>query len=170
MEIGVPFTLDTVDFKIGFGFTTDCWYKHMWNFVDAHPIEIRAKRINTMIMALTVVIVADIATLDGRHITQRALIMKCGDRLRDHYDWPRSPPGSFFDDYAQLWHEALKNTLILQQGGPNNRTIYYCNWFGPWTDTKVLDRQECFFSPAEDRIYQHVDSEWRAWGSYSGRG
>ena len=40
LEIGVPFTLGTVDFRIGSDYTTDCWYKHMWNFVDAHPIEI----------------------------------------------------------------------------------------------------------------------------------
>ena len=37
LEIGVPFTLDTVDFKIGTEYTIDCWYKHMWKFVDASP-------------------------------------------------------------------------------------------------------------------------------------
>ena len=29
LEIGVPFTMGTVDFKIGSEYTTDCWYKHM---------------------------------------------------------------------------------------------------------------------------------------------
>ena len=82
-----------------------------------------------MRMALKFVTVADIATPDGRRITQRALTLNCGNRLHDHYDWSRSPPGSFCDDYAKLCHEAL-NTLILQQDGSNNRTLYYRNWLG----------------------------------------
>ena len=40
LEIGVPFTLGTVNFTIGSEYTTDCWYKHMWKFADAQPIEI----------------------------------------------------------------------------------------------------------------------------------
>jgi len=76
---------------------------------------------------MQVVIVADIANPDGRRITQRALTLKCGNRLRDHYDWPRSPPGTFGSTYAALWNEALYKALILQQGGPNNRTLYYRN-------------------------------------------
>ena len=60
----------------------------------------------------------------------------------DHYDWPRSPPGSFRDYYTDLWHEVLNKALILQQDGPNSQTLYYRNWLGPWTDTKVLDRWE----------------------------
>ena len=192
LEIGVPFTMGTVDFKIGSKYKTDCWYKHMWKFVDAHPIEIiedfpdvpllrkgdlylmtafitagyrdiQLKRLNTMRMAMKVVTVADIATPDGRRITQCALTLKSGNHLRDHYDWPRAPPGTFCDAYAELWKEALNKALILQQGGPNNRTLYYRNWLGSWTDTKVLERWEWFFSPAEDRIYQRVDGEWRAW-------
>ena len=156
LEIGVPFTLGTVDFKIGSMYTTDCWYKHMWEFVDANPIEIiedfpnvpllrkgdsylmkafitagysgiQLKRLNTMRMTMKVVTVADIATPDGRRITQSALALKHGNRLRDHYDWPRSPPGSFCEDYTELWKEALNKTLVLQQGGPNNRTLYYRN-------------------------------------------
>ena len=90
-------------------------------------------------MAMKVVTVADIATPDGRRITQRALILKRGNCLRDHYDWSRSSPDSFCEDYAELWKEALNKTIILQQGGPNNRTLYYRNWLGPWTYTKVLD-------------------------------
>jgi len=110
-------------------------------------------------MDLKVVTVANIATPDGRRITQRALTLKCGNRLRDHYDWPRSPPGSFCEDYAELWHEALNKPLVLQQGGPNSQTFYYRDWLGPWTGTKVPDLWEWYFYPAEDRIYQRVNSE-----------
>ena len=56
-----------------------------------------------MRMALKFVTVADIATPDGRRITQRALTLNCGNRLHDHYDWPRSPPGSFCDYYADYY-------------------------------------------------------------------
>ena len=40
LALGVPFTLGTVNFKIGSEYTIDCWYKHLWEFVDANPIEI----------------------------------------------------------------------------------------------------------------------------------
>jgi len=196
LEIGVPFTLGIVDSKIGSEYTTDCWYKYIWEFVDANPIEIiedfpdvpllrkgdsylmrafitagysgiQLERLNTMRMTMKVVTVADIATPDGRRITQSALTLKHGNRLRDHYDRPRPPPDSFCEAHADLWTDALNKNLILQQGGPNNRTLLYRNWLGPWMDPNILDRWEWFFSPAEDRS---VDSEWRAWGSYSGRG
>jgi len=78
-------------------------------------------------MAVKVVTVADIATPDGRRITQRAFTLKCGNLLRNHYNWPRSPPGTFGDVYAEVWHEALNKALILQQGGPSNRTLHYRN-------------------------------------------
>jgi len=161
----------------------------MWEFVDANPIEIiedfpdvpllrkgdsylmkefitagyrgsQLKRLNTTRMAMKVLTVADIATPDGRRIAQSVLTLKRGNRFRDHYYWPRSPPDSFCEDYAELWKEALNKTLVLQQGGPNNRTLHYGNWLGPWMDPNVLDRWEWFFSPAEECIYQRVDSEW----------
>ena len=91
---------------------------------------------------MKVVTVADIATPDGRRITQSALALKHGNRLRDHYDWPRSPPDSFREDHADLWKEALNKTIILQQGGPNDRTLHYSNWLGPWMDPNILDRWE----------------------------
>ena len=143
LEIGIPFKLDTINFKICSVYTTECWYRHLWKFVDDNPIEIiedfphvpllreggsylmtasiaagyrgiQLKRFNTMRMAMKVVTVADFASLDGRCIIQSALTLKCGDSVRDHYDWPRSPPGTFSNAYAELWHEALNKALVLQ--------------------------------------------------------
>ena len=112
----------------------------MTAFIAAGYRGIELKRLNTMRMAMQVVTVADIATPDGRRITQRALTLKRGNCLRDHYDWPRSPPDSVCEDYAELRKEALNKTILLQQGGPNNRTLYYRNWLGPWMDPIVFDR------------------------------
>ena len=93
-------------------------------FITAGYRGLQLKRLNNMRMAMKAVTVADIATPDGRRITQRVLTLKCSNRLRDHYNWPRSPPGSFCDYYADLWHEALDKALVLQQGGPNSWTLY----------------------------------------------
>ena len=166
--------MGAIDFKIGSEYTTDCWYKHMWKFVDAHPIEIiedfhgvpllregdsylmtafitagyrviQLKRLNIMRMAMKAVTVTDVATPDRRRITQRTLILKCGNRLRDHYDWPQSPPGSFCDAYAELWHEALNRALNLQQGGPNNWTHLLCKH--SVLSTLLLMVVLCFLDP-----------------------
>jgi len=55
-------------------------------FITAGNRGIQLKRLNTMGMALKIVIVADIAIPDGRHITQRTLVLKGGNRLRNLYN------------------------------------------------------------------------------------
>ena len=62
----------------------------MMAFIAAGYRGIQLKRLNNMRMAMEVVTVVDFVTLDGRRITQRAIALKRGNSLRDHYDWPRS--------------------------------------------------------------------------------
>ena len=40
LELGLPFSLGSTDYKICSAFTTDCWYKHLWQFVERNPIDI----------------------------------------------------------------------------------------------------------------------------------
>ena len=40
MELGVPFILgSTSSFPYGY-YIPDCWYITLWNFIEAHPVEI----------------------------------------------------------------------------------------------------------------------------------
>jgi len=105
LEIGIPFTMDTTNFKTCSAYTTEYWYRHLWKFVANNTIEIiedfpdvpllcgggsylmmafiaagyrgiQLKRLNNMRMAMEVVTVVDFVTLDGRRITQRAIALK----------------------------------------------------------------------------------------------
>ena len=40
LEIGIPFELGTCDYSICSAYTTDCWYKHLWEFVQSQPVSI----------------------------------------------------------------------------------------------------------------------------------
>ena len=40
VELGVPFTLGTTSSFRYIYYVPDCWYKMLWKFIEAHPVEI----------------------------------------------------------------------------------------------------------------------------------
>ena len=166
LKSGLPFTLGTVKYDLVAPYLSDCWYKHLFKFVSKQPLEIvedypevptlrdrdsyimqafidagfRNKDLyllNIMRMAMKVVTIADIATPDGKKLLQRAFLLQSGNHLRDHYDWPRDPPGEFSPAMLLLWQNALKSLYTgplrstkqsrspVFQAGPRLDRIYY---------------------------------------------
>ena len=58
-------------------------------------------------MYLKIVIVANIATPDGRGITHNAFLHKESNHIREHYDWPRSSD-AFNKSQVLIWQNALQ--------------------------------------------------------------
>ena len=185
LELGLPFSLGSTNYKICSAYTTDCWYKHLWEFVERNPIDIiedfpdmpllrdgdsylmqafidagfrgkELKRLNIMRMAMQVVTVSDIATPDGRRLTLSAYLLQNSNGLRTLYDWPRSPPGEFSKAYVGLWQEALRKSLVNPHNGQSSRTLLFCFQVGTWRDSSVFDFWEWFESPEEQRLYQRL--------------
>ena len=70
-----------------------------------------------------------------------------------------------------MWQDALRKSLVLPQNGQSNRTLLFRFHVGTWRDSSVFDFWEWFESPDDQRLYQRLGQDWRAWnlerGCYS---
>ena len=119
-------------------------------------------------MALQVVTVTHLATLDGRHLTHTAFLLQSSNGLQTIYDWPRSPPGEFSPEYLCLWPDALHKSLVLPQNGQSSRTLLFQICVQTWRNPSVLDLWKWFTSPADQHLYQWLGQGWRVWSLVHG--
>ena len=91
----------------------------MQAFTDAGFRKNDLSLLNIMRMAMKVVMIADIATPDGKQLLQRAFLLQSGNHLWDHYDWPRDPPGDFPPIMLLLWQNALTASILDPYAPPN---------------------------------------------------
>ena len=87
-----------------------------------------------MWMALKVVTIADIATLDGRKLLQRVYLLQSGNHLQDHYDWPRDPPGDISPAMLAIWQNAFKASIMDPYAPSSSRGLQISKWVQAWTD------------------------------------
>ena len=191
VELGVPFTLGSTPSKRYSHYIPDCWYKSLWLFVEAHPVEIvedypslptlrvgdkflmkcfmesgysgaDLKKLNYVRKFLKVVTVADIATSDGKRISHEAYLCQCGNGLRNDIEWPRVP-STLPRPFITLWKTALREIFIIPYANENNRRLV--RELGPWTDSSVTDKWIWYFDEEENRVYQRSIDGWQMYFS-----
>ena len=105
---------------------------------------------------------ADIATCDGRSISQNALngVRSNGIRI---CDWPRRPPELSSTHWA-AWKSALIRCYSRSTG---SRVLK--ERLGEWTTASVNQLWNDWFALEENRLYRKEGLLWRVWLSNGGR-
>ena len=76
---------------------------------------------------------ADIATIDGKKISQQSMEGIDSNRLREDIKWPRIPP-ALPSKFLRLWKAALTKCFLTSYSTiSNNRVLQYTYQLGPWT-------------------------------------
>jgi len=101
-------------------------------------------------MAMKVVTIADIATPDGKQLLQQAFLLQSGNHLRDHYDWPRDPPGDFPPAMLLLWQNALKASVLDPYAPPNSWDLQFSKQVRAWTDPTIKNKWTSLFCQTTD--------------------
>ena len=195
LEIGIPMTPGTVNWKIVKAYTTPTWYGGLLDFITTHPIEIiedypqlpllrqndqylmqgfidsgyrksDLKMLNYMRMYLRAVTVADIASTTGLTINHLAWELLQGNDLREHYDWPRDPP-SFTITQKNLWKAALTKAFLQPHSTASHRKLL--TPLHAWQSLTPLHDWAYFYSPAEDRLYKKSNTSWKIYSYHGGR-
>ena len=131
LELGIPFSLGTVNWDIIGEYVTPSWFGHLAKFVSAQELdrkdnfhllkllrqhddyimlhfieqgynEQELSILNQMQMFLHVISLSDITTSNGLAVSQNAFLLLSSNFLREEYKWPLSPP-SFSNKQKQLW-------------------------------------------------------------------
>ena len=194
LELGIPMTPGTIEWKIVKEYTTPAWYGGILDFISNHPIEIiedypqlpllrqndqyimqgfinagyrklDLKILNFMRMSLRAVTVADIASSSGYTINHLSWELKQGNGLREHYDWPRDPP-SFTTSQVKLWKSALTAAFIQPHSISTHRKL--AQPVSIWQSLSPLQDWLYFFSPDEDRLYRKHNKSWKIYSYHRG--
>ena len=111
-------------------------------------------RLNLCRMFLQAITLADITTADGRYIEHSA--WHGIPFRRSPHEWPR--PGKPSQSCWNIWKLALRRCFLPLYSHSLKLNTPLGTWHSP-TD----DSWEWWFSPSDNRLYQHSNDEWTPW-------
>ena len=117
----------------------------MKEFVESNHIKDGDLRIlNIMRMSIKAVTLSDICNPEGTKITSRSWHLQGSHETQKNQIWPRNPP-KFTERQKKLWQDSIK-AVFGNSYAREDRQLHLNFWLGSWTNTKILDEWECFYS------------------------
>ena len=103
------------------------------------------KSLNFTGKLLEAITLADIATVDGRRITQQAFEALASNGLRGETNWPKDVPG-LSPAAIVLWKEAITKAFIDLNSGRHCQ-MNHGSHLHDWTDPVIKNRWQWWRSP-----------------------
>ena len=187
LELGLPGSLTSWDYKTWEKCTTDCWLKTVWHYCQAEDLHINdpfakldlARENDEFLMLafkdnpkvkdkdlpllnqcrtyLQVVTLADITSADGRRLIPGVKEGKAPPQRAHNYKWPRQPD-KLSKTHWDTWSKALTTCFL----NPYSRHDDLNHPLTHWT-MKDVSQWTWHYHQATHTLYEREGSEWNTY-------